>query len=1108
MGGAGARSGVVLHRSSRVEALLDPLTSWIGDTLPSDPLVPVRIVVQSRGMERWLSHQLAMRLGTPGAGVAASLEFPFPGRYLHAVALACGAVDETDDPWAPDRLALSIARELLETPAAPELASVLRAADDDLVSGVVGRGTWRLARAIADVFDRYLLHRAGMVTGWSAGDDLGGDRRPLDAADRWQPWLWRRLTDRIGDPSTRLAQVLARLADPRPVPELPVPIAFFGLSSLPPAHLEVVAALGGHGPVALFVPTPSPRRWGAALDVRPANPLLAACGRLADEATGLLADVVDHDVALDDLAQATDADTLLGRLQADVRADRPPANRPGERAVGGAGDRSLQIHRCYGPSRQADALRDVVLGLLDDDPTLEPRDVLVLCPDVEAFAPLVSAAFAGDGRRPDLPVQVADRRAAHVDAVAEALLALLRTLEGRMSASALVDLLAMDPIARRLGLGSAELDRITRWVRAVGVRWGADADHRLAYGQPPDRGHTWEAGLDRLLLGLVMADEDERVVGDVVPFDDVEGDDADLLGTLADRCRRLFALARDARRGRPVADWCALALGLLDEWVEVSDDERPRSPQLAALLEAFASEGGTEPFTLAAYLDALERRLDAPRGASGYLTGAVTLCELVPMRSIPHRVVCLLGIDDGMFPRAAPSSGFDLLTRAPRPGDPDRRNEDRHLFLEAVLAAREHLVVACTGRDVRTNEEWPFAAVVAELVDAVGRAGGAGAEAIVVDHPLHPFSPTLFGAQGPPRSFDVALLDAARAVTAPAEGTDFLAAPLRARRIEDVGPVGLDVLADALASPIDWLLAERLGIRFDDHDERLEDLDPLALDGRSRWRLGTDALARAVSGSDLESWRATAPRRPHVPSGPPGDVALDALVAEVDAIAEARRHLIRRLGDADPIVDDDLAAEVSLEVGGTTRTLAGRVTGRCTIGDVQARILMDFRRMGGRARLQLWITHLAMVASGIAEGFSILVARGGGRGRNAAETLVLGPLDDPEPAARARTLLADLVALHDAATRRPLPLFPRASYLRAAGRSDSEVARAFFDDHRGFGDRTEAVELVYGTDAAFEQVLDRVGDEFAELAQRVYGPMIATAAHAERQLAARTGTTS
>jgi len=296
-------TGLVVHRSARVEALLGPLVESLHRADP-DPFVPMRIVVASHGMRRWLSHQLAQRLDPGGGGVLANVEFPFPGRLVREIVTACGATPadggpDGDDPWDPQRLAWNVARVLLSSGGDPPLATVARDLDDERAAGIIGRRTWRLARGVADVFNDYVVHRADMVTAWARGEDLGPDGVTLGEGDRWQPWLWRALLEHVEDPARRIGDALEVLQSGRPLPDtvsLPRDVAIFGLSTLPPRHLDLLAGLARHTTVEWYVPTPSPGRWntvsravleGAAVpDAR--HPLLASCGRVTDDAALLV----------------------------------------------------------------------------------------------------------------------------------------------------------------------------------------------------------------------------------------------------------------------------------------------------------------------------------------------------------------------------------------------------------------------------------------------------------------------------------------------------------------------------------------------------------------------------------------------------------------------------------------------------------------------------------------------------------------------------------------------------------------------------------------------------------------------------------------------------
>ena len=174
------------------------------------------------------------------------------------------------------------------------------------------------------------------------------------------------------------------------------------------------------------------------------------------------------------------------------------------------------------------------------------------------------------------------------------------------------------------------------------------------------------------------------------------------------------------------------------------------------MLDGILSEaaGGAASATLAlSELRALlGRRLAGRPTRANFRTGELTVCTLVPMRSVPHRVVCLLGLDDGAFPRRSPRDGDDLLLADPHLGDRDPRTEDRQMLLDALLAARETLIITYNGNDERTNAALPPAVVVGELLDAVDatarRAHGRARDQVVTHHPLQPFDPRNFRAGG------------------------------------------------------------------------------------------------------------------------------------------------------------------------------------------------------------------------------------------------------------------------------------------------------------------------------------------------------------------------
>ena len=425
--------------------------------------------------------------------------------------------------------------------------------------------------------------------------------------------------------------------------------------------------------------------------------------------------------------------------------------------------------------------------MLDDDPTLELRDIVVMCPDIESYAPLVSAVFgdldgAHDGGLDDvdvhpghrLRVRLADRSLRQTNPVLTVVARLLELADSRLTASEVLDLAAMPPVRQRFGLDDDALELVGDWVRRSGVRWGLDAESRAPYHLDGVRQNTWQAGLDRILVGAAMDEDELRTVGLALPLDDVESNDVDLAGRLAELLDRLAAAVDSLHRQQSLTAWVdALVEAVRDLTAVAPNDDWQVSEARRQLTDALASAGDRADSALLGLPDVralLSQRLQGRPTRANFRTGHLTMCTMVPMRSVPHRVVCLLGLDDGVFPRGVHVDGDDVLHRVPRVGERDTRAEDRQLFLDAVLAAGERLVVLYTGADERTGAERPPAVPLGELLDVVGRMGAAD---VLVRHPLQPFDARNFVAgelgEAGPFSFDHASYDGVRALLGPRE---------------------------------------------------------------------------------------------------------------------------------------------------------------------------------------------------------------------------------------------------------------------------------------------------------------------------------------------------
>ena len=741
-------------------------------------------------------------------------------------------------------------------------------------------------------------------------------------------------------------------------------------------------------------------------------------------------------------------------------------------------------------------LRDAVLHLLEEDRSLEPRDVIVMCPDIETFAPLIQATFGAgrieareeddrelEGRRlPDLRVRLADRSLRQTNPVLGVISRLLELADRRVTASELLDLAEREPVRRRFGFDDDEVTRMQDWVVASGIRWGLDAAHRGPFKLDVLPAGTWRVGLDRVLLGVAMTEEDRRLVGGVLPLDDVESGAIDLVGRFAEYLDRMGAAVDGLCGAKAIDGWAAAIAGAADALTATNERDSWQRRELQRLLGDVLAEAqheaelSTVPLELADVRALLADRLRGRPTRASFRTGHLTICTLVPMRSVPHRVVCLLGLDDGEFPRSALRDGDDLMLQDPHVGDRDPRTEDRQMLLDALLAATERLIVTYAANDERTNLPRPPAVPVGELLEiverTVSREHGPAREQVLVRHPLQPFDPRNFteGALVPERpwSFDRAALEGACALTGPrAEPGRFLSGPLPA--IES-GLVEVESLVRFVEHPARAFLRGRLGISVREFADEVDDALPIELDGLGEWGVGQRLLDGVLAGAGLEDCVRAELARGSLPPGMLATPVLDRVRAVVQPIAGAARAL----GDG---ASGSLDVNLVLADG---RTLAGTVPGVC--GDTIRRV--SDSRVKPRDRLAAWVRLLALTAARPERPFdSAVIGRARSAARHAQVTLARIPVLGGDPVARRELALSELAVLldlYDRGMREPLPLACEASaaYARAAAAGgDAELAaRGVWETTFGYDkeDREPEHVLVYGGAISLPELLDEV----------------------------------
>ncbi|WP_157267599.1 exodeoxyribonuclease V subunit gamma [Azohydromonas aeria] len=1086
--------------SNRFEALQDALLQALDADTGGDPFEPVHLLVPGTAVRRALTLALAR-----AQGVCAHVAFAELSAWLAARSARLpggGGALAALEPAALAWRVFALLGEAEFVAAQPRLQQWLSHADDTL--------RWELAQRSAALLARYAHHRPDWLQAWSAHAPAGLGAETPD--EGWQAALWRRLRADLGlsggHPAAPLLRALEALDDDalRAATGLPRELHVFTPAALSPLHLALLQALARRIEVRLYVLNPCREYWFELVDTRRiarleqqgralyhevGQRLLAAWGRQTQAQLDLLIEAATEAEIDDSRFEPAAAPTLLGQLQDAMLELRELA--PGSVALAD-GDRSIELHVAHSRTRELEALHDLLLSLFAADPTLRPSDVLVVTPDLPATAPLVEAVFGTAPAERSIPWAVTGHAAAPAGAPARALLAALALAGSRFNAAAVFELLQQPPVARRFGLDAAALERIRAWMDDAAIRWGLDAGR-----------HSFAEGLSRLYLGYALPAQSLEPFGERLPALADEGGDALALGAFWRFIAVLRRLDAQLSHPMPAAAWRAALLDAADALLAPdaagqAEDMHALRRALAVLDEPARAASVEAPLSPALVRAALAAQLARCESVP---TGRVTFAPMAGLRGLPFRVVCAIGLDDGAFPTAQRPAEFDLMALAPRRGDPQRRLDERNLFLDLVLAARERLVLSCTGRSVRDGSPRPPSVLVTELLDVLVPAVAAdaspaaldGARArLVVEHPLQPFASENFDPEGDARlrGFDADMAEALRAsLSAPALAAG---APLPAADAGDddddaapgpgpgpgmPGPafftaplphdpawrqVSLEQLAEFFRNPCRYLLTRRLGLALPRAAQPLRDEETFLPEGTDRRALAARLLPALESGRDAASLQRLARAGTEYPAGRLGGLLLEREMARLSDYAAAPGAATVATPPLAPF-----SAVLDIAVAGE----AWQLEGACA--DLRPDGLWRGRYGDARAadHVEAWLWQLWLCAArppGVAP-----------RVRWRARDTWIGFAEAPQP----RRTLAALLALYREGLTRPLRFFPGAAWAFMEGGEQIGKARSAWH-----GTPLWPGE---GDDAAYRLALrgcsDPLDEEFVRTARAVLGPL-------------------
>ncbi|MBW0181190.1 MAG: exodeoxyribonuclease V subunit gamma [Vulcanococcus sp.] len=1077
---------LTLYRSNRAELLAQVLAAQL-ELEPPGPLEQVQVVVNTWPTSRWLGEQIATGLS---AGIAANLRFPFPTSQLRQlVDQWLGESQATGpDPWRAQNLVWPLLEQLpalLEQPEASPLQRWLQQRQGHSPLRQLDRPLWQLARAIADAIDDYGLYRPAMLEAWLQGNAVDSRGQPLAPALLWQPLLVRSLAEALPcEPfGLRALALIRRLQQGwRPETRNAQPLRLFGLSSLAPVQVELLQAISACQAVELYLLTPCRDLWQRREGAGSRDPLSsdwllevpgleARFGRLGAEFQQLLegsgesqlGESREGDLFFAPAAVAADQGrpaSLLEQLQERLASGQADGEAP-EALQALPGDSSLEFHACPGRLRQLQVLRDRLLQLLAADPNLEPRDILVMTPQVEAFAPLVGAVF-GDSSATgvSLPWRLTDRSQQSEAGISQGLLELLQLGGERFTASALERLLACTPLLEAQGLTGDDAAATSRVLQEAGFRWGLDG---------ADRGggdsHSLEWALDRLVLGLVLPEQPGLAPGNCAPLA-MEGSLEQQQRWIA-LLRALLQQLRWLGKPRTPAEWITGLRQLLNALFAEGGERAWELQSIHAALADWKAVAEASALELAAPVVAelLGERLSEGSGRFGHRSGALTISALEPMRAIPHKVVVLMGLDAGAFPRQRQRPGFHLLEQQRQLGDPSSGDQDRYVLLESLLSARQHLLVSWSNRDERTGEALEASTPVRQWLEWLSRELPQLPLRVHCANPLERAN-FLPSEPWPPASCDRRLLQARQQLeqglaAPPARGLAFSALAAQPQEPEPASTPeqAWSALRQWIEQPQrSWL--EGLGLRPREFDHPVLDRDALELGERER-----SALLR----QQLDPLPPALPDWPQLERGTGLLPQLAAGELEVQQLEQrwlALSSCLELLGEPQlrPASWDGLAAELPWR----SRQL----------------VLVHTAKPRTPQRLVLWLELLLACAAGQAPTGAALVGRDGHRFR------VLERLE-ALPAAEAAAQLEQLRHWHGPHRHQCWPLPPETGWAYAAAaehRRWSAALAAWEGNAMQRGERRDPVQAVcFGADLPLEQLLT---PELEALALALHGPLL------------------
>lgn len=1016
------QTGLKIYTSNRLEILAEQLAQVVRKPL-SSPFAQETIVVQSLGMERWISMELASH-----NGISANCYFPFPNKFLQDI-FAKIIPDLPDvSPFESAAMTFKIMKTLPACLSIPGFESIKSYLKDDRKKLKL----FQLAEKLADTFEQYLVFRPEMIFAWEEG------REEKDLEHHWQADLWREAVK--GNEKKHRAYLRKALFEKIrkkqvSIKDLPQRVSLFGISYMPPFHLEVFTQISQLCEVNLFILNPCMEYWADIasdsqikkvkskyseknnmsndLHLEKGNRLLASMGALGRDFFRLIS---SFDYELYELFEDQSCHNMLSCIQSDILYLREGDNEKEGRQVAPANidDLSIQIHACHSAMREVEVLHDNLLSMFEDDKKLLPKDIIVMAPDIETYAPFIHAVF---NAQPDetlrIPYSIADKSIKKESRIIETFLFVLDLKESRLCVSSIMALLESPAIKGKFDLTDSDIEMVEFWIRETNIRWGYDGLAKKKLGIPGFDENTWKAGIERLLLGYAMPGRGEKMFSGILPYDHIEGRNVKTLGQFLEFLDCVFKWKNQLEKTRTLRNWGVAFIEILEQFFMPDEDTEREIHFLRKIFKDLENKERISGFNDKVELEVIrcymEKIFKQEVTSAGFISRGVTFCAMLPMRSIPFKIICLIGMNNDSFPREFRPLGFDLIARKPKTGDRSKRNDDKYLFLEACISAREKLYISYVGQSIQDNTKIEPSVIISELIDYIEKGftlqDNFIRDNLITQHKLQAFSPEYFREDSKLYSYSRENFLAGKSFLEDSDKTNFFTKRL-STPTDEFRNLEIETLCAFFSHPVKFLLQRRLGIYLNESTDLLDEKENFSINGLEKYKIEQDLLKNRLSGLELDDMLPVQIATGTLPHGNIGKVSY----REMSNDAEIFANKLKKITEG----KKQNSLDIDYEIAGFK--IAGKIT------DIYEQGLIIFRYATVKPKdyLRAWIYHLLLCTIGDSQH----------KNRCAQKTTILGSnlVYEFDPVQNPEKILEHLLQVYWKGLSEPVHFFPVTSY--------------------------------------------------------------------------------